>query len=126
MVKLDRNSILAANDAKHEPVECPEWGGTVYVRTISAAERDRWEIEHEKRKDSPGATNIRGMLLSLALCDEHGKAMFTIADADALGKKSAVVMDRLFDAAAKLNGIGAAATEAAKKNCNGANGDGSP
>lgn len=125
MVTINRADILAANDTKTEAVECPEWGGTVYVRTITGAERDRWEVVNEKFRDSPGTANIRGSLLALALCDEHGKPLFTPADAGAIGAKSAAVVDRLYDVAARLSGIGKQAVEDAKKNCSEAHGEGS-
>jgi hypothetical protein len=36
---LDRKSILDRNDSKIEEVPVPEWGGSVYVRVLSGAER---------------------------------------------------------------------------------------
>lgn len=125
MVAINRADILAVQDAKCEPVECPEWGGTVYVRTITAKERDRWELLNENVKTSPGTANVRGSLLAMAICDEHGKSMFTMADAEALGAKSANVIDRLYEAAAKLNGIGNRDTEETKKKSSETRGDGS-
>ena len=43
-----RESIIAANDLKRESVEVPEWGVTVYVRTMTGEERDQYEEETYK------------------------------------------------------------------------------
>lgn len=116
---------MAANDSPREEVDCPEWGGTVFVRTLSAAERDRWEIRCEDLKTKGLLSNVRASLLVLTLCDADGKLLFTENDAVELGKKSAAVVDRLFDVARRLNGIGQEQVEAAKKNCSEANGESS-
>lgn len=108
-----------------ERVECPEWGGAVFVRTLESVERDRWEIRYEDLKQKKLLGNVRALLLVLVLCDENGAAMFAETDAPALGKKSALVTDRLFDVARRLNGIGNDQVEAAKKNSLEANGESS-
>ena len=38
---LDRASILGSDDREIERVPVPEWGGFVFVRNLSGAERDQ-------------------------------------------------------------------------------------
>ena len=40
---LSKDAILAADDLPRETVHVPEWGGDVYVRTMSGTDRDAFE-----------------------------------------------------------------------------------
>ena len=42
---LDRETILTAKDLTTEKVDIPEWGGYVFVKEMTAAERAEWEYE---------------------------------------------------------------------------------
>lgn len=96
---LDSKSILAANDVRLEKVNVPEWGGDVYLKVISGTDRDRFEESWSEQRMK--AFRIRFLLLTL--CSEDGERLFSDEQADALGKKSSIVINRLFDAAWKLN-----------------------
>jgi hypothetical protein len=115
---MTKDSILAAADMTTETVECPEWGGPVHVRTLSGTERDAFEASmlDAKGKGASNLANIRARLLVRALCDDSGNRLFADADADALGRKSAKVLDRLFDVAQRINGLGAKDVEALQGN----------
>lgn len=112
-----KDTILAAQDMKREAVEVPEWACTVYVRCMSASERDSFEsaVYDAKSKGVTGE-NIRAKLLVRCLCDDNGARLFTDTDVASLGSKSAAVVDRLFDIAQRLNGIGAKDVEDLEKN----------
>jgi len=102
---ISREAILAASDIRTVDVEVPEWGGTVRLRELTAAERDEFEQSVLTRRGGQGV-DIRGMRARLvAMCaqKEDGTAMFTADDAAALSKKSGFVMDRLAAAALKLS-----------------------
>lgn len=115
---LNKDAIFAAADMPTEAVACPEWGGTVHVRTMSGTERDAFEASmlDAKGKGVSNLANIRARLLVRTLCDEGGNRLFADADADALGTKSAKVLDRLFDVAQRVNGLGAKDVEALQGN----------
>lgn len=98
---LNRDRILSADDLPREVVEVPEWGGSVYVRTMTGAERDRFEDEHHKQVNR----NFRARLAVLTVCDEAGVLLFKPEDAGALGEKSAAALNRVLDVSAKLNGL---------------------
>lgn len=116
MALLTKAEILAASDLPTKDVDCPEWGGVVRVRTLTAHERDLWETRNSGKTDEPGSMNIRASLVALCCVDEDGKQMFGIVEIPMLGKKSAKALDRVFDVCCELNRIGAAALEEAKKN----------
>jgi hypothetical protein len=105
-----RNRILAANDIKVEKVSIPEWGGDYYIRVISGADRDAFEASYADQK----MKSFRVRFLVLSLCDETGDRIFTDADADVaeLSKKSAVVINRVFEAAWKANAFSQEAVDA--------------
>lgn len=110
---LTKEAILAADDLPRELVNVPEWGGDVFVRTMTGTDRDAFEaslIGKEGRME-----NVRARLVSLTLCNEAGERMFGDAEIAALGKKSARALDRVFSVAQRLNGIGTEQVEAAKK-----------
>ena len=96
---LDAKAIFAADDARLEKLHVPEWNGDVFLRVITGTDRDRFEEAWSEQKLK--AFRIRFLLLTL--CDEDGERLFKDEDAEGLGKKSSVVINRLFDAAWKLN-----------------------
>lgn len=105
-----RDSILAADDLKRVQVPAPEWGQEkLYVRTMTASERDAFEAASVANKSDDQAANLRNFRARLAvvcLVNEAGERIFSDSDAEALGGKSAAVLGRIFDAAASLNGFG--------------------
>ncbi|MFZ2738092.1 MAG: hypothetical protein WBI20_02550 [Burkholderiaceae bacterium] len=114
---LTKESILAADDLPRERVTVPEWGGDVFVRTMTGTERDAFEaslIGKESGKEGR-LDNVRARLVSLALCSESGERLFDDFEIAALGKKSARALDRVFSVAQRLNGIGTEQVDVAKK-----------
>ena len=112
---LNAETILAAADLPREMVTVPEWGGMVYVRTMTGGERDAWELsltDGEKRNLS----NVRARLAVLVMVDEFGARLFRDDQADALGEKSAAALDRIFDVAIRLNKLSQQDVEDLEKN----------
>lgn len=110
---LNRDAILAAQDLKTSDVNVGEWGGTVRVSMLTGTARD------ELGKIMAGEdaqTSYRELLVAACVVDETGARIFTFDDVKALGAKSAVALQRVFDAAQKLNAVSAAAVETAEKN----------
>lgn len=106
---LDKNAILSANDVVKELVHVPEWGGDIYVKGMTGAERDGFEasiIQMRGRDANVNFKNIRAKLAVLTICDADGKRLFTDKDLDALANKSAVALQRIFPVAQRLSGIG--------------------
>ena len=116
---LDRAAILAAPDITTEDVDIPEWGGTVRVRGLTASQRDQFESESLKGKGgnvSMNLLNIRARLVALSVVDDDNNPLFTDRDVHVLGGKSASAVDRIFDVATRLSGIGASDVEDLAKN----------
>lgn len=109
MTLLSRDQILAANDRETVDVEVPEWGGTVRVRALSGAERDAYEVALAGVRPDGSArvnlVNVRARLIALAVVDETGARMFSDADVEALGEKSGIAMQRVFEVAQRLSGL---------------------
>ena len=105
---LDRKSILAADDVRKEKIAVPEWKGDVFLRVLTGTDRDRFEESYADQK----MKSFRIRFLLLALCDEDGERLFSDDEADILGKKSSVVINRLFEAGWKLNAFTQEAVDA--------------
>jgi len=106
-----RSRILAANDIKVEKIAIPEWGGDYYVKIISGTERDAFEEGYAEQKMKA----FRVRFLVLALCDENGERIFKDEDVVELGKKSSVVINRVFEEAWKVNAFTQEAVDALGK-----------
>ena len=111
-MSLTRDQILAACDVPVEEVECPEWGGSVFVKVMSGTARDHWEMLQSGDKWG----NPRARLCAMTVCDAEGQNLFTLADIAALGAKSSAVLDRLFDVALRLNRLRKQDIEELEKN----------
>lgn len=106
---LSKKAILAAKDTKLKgPVAVPEWGGDVYFRTISGLERDQFEDAYSEQKMKA----FRARFLVLTISDENGDRLFDDGEVDSLGKKSSVVINRLFDEAWQHNAFTQEAVDA--------------
>lgn len=103
-MSLTREQILAAVDRKIEPIEVPEWGGTVYVRSLSGSERDalEWQVKQAAESGALGQ-NARARFAASFICDESGSPLFTENDIEALGAKSGAALDRVWNAGNLLN-----------------------
>lgn len=108
---LTRDAILATDDRKLERVEVPEWGGHVYVRSLSGRERDAFEAETMKtrkgQKNQDGNfENFRARFVALCMVDENGEQLFkTRQEVSMLGSKSVAALQRVFNKAQELNGM---------------------
>jgi len=117
---LSRADILEFDDVKTEIVEVPEWGGQVMVKALNGTERDAFEasiVEMSGRTQKMKTENIRAKLAVKTIIDpETKKPIFTVADIEALGRKSASALDRVFSVAQKLSGISDGDVEELEKN----------
>lgn len=103
-----RETILALQDTPIVEMEVPEWGTWVRVKTLSGAERDQFEstiTQRNGRNVKQNLLNIRARLVAAALVDENGALLFTFEDVEALGRKSARALDRIFAKAMELAGM---------------------
>lgn len=119
---LNKAKILAATDTKvSDPVEVPEWGGQVYIKTLTGTERDQFEESYSQNKMKA----FRSRFLVLTLCEKNGERLFSDADVDALSQKSSLVINRLFEVAWDFNAFSQNAVESLGKDSPSAQKDGS-
>lgn len=110
-----RDAILGADDLPREQVPTPEWADAgvdkVWVRGMSAAERDAYEMSllitmpDGDRRPNPAIKNVRAGFVARLVINEDGSRVFTEKDTKALGEKSAVTINRLWTAGRKLSGM---------------------
>jgi len=102
---LDRDAIKGIQDIRVEKVDVPEWGGEVYVKSLSGSQRDEWE---NGIVVSGGKMDVRGVMVRLVImtaCDETGKPVFKRGDETWLNEKSSKALTRLADKARELAGL---------------------
>lgn len=108
MALLNADSILGADDLPTQDVEVPEWGGTVRVRGLTGAERDKLESSLVETKGNSVTQNMdhyRAKIVVLAAIDDKGYPLFEQKHIKKLSAKSAKALDRVAEAASKLSGM---------------------
>ena len=111
---MSRADILGAQDIEYEDIDLsdiPGWG-TVRIRDLNAAERDRLEaglVREVKTKRGVRREvkfdNVRAAFCAAAICDENMQSIFFHEDVLALGTKSARALDRIFERVQVRNGL---------------------
>lgn len=105
---LSRDAILQAPDTVIEMVSVPEWGGSVYVRSLTGTERDAFEgslLVINKGRQSIKYEDIRAKLVVKTACDMTGVRLFSDADIPEVTKKNAAALQRIFEVAQRLSGL---------------------
>jgi len=102
---LDKQAILDAHDIVIEEVEVLEWGGAVRVRTLSGKARDEFEQSLRTGGGDLNMANVRAKMATLTIVDANGDLIFTFAEAQKLGERSARALDRVFMVAQRLAGF---------------------
>lgn len=101
------DELVQIQDRDYRDVEVKEWNMTVRLAVMTGADRDSWELSMLK---ADGKVDFQGFnragLVGRCIVNEQFERIFTTPDQiKALAKKSAVVIDRLFDICQELNGI---------------------
>ena len=101
MAFLSKNAILSAEDYRYASVPCPEWGGEVRVRGLTAYEQSIVTklITDEKKHD------VTLKVVQFGCVDESGERLFSASDMDQLRQKSFAVIERLGEKIMKLTGV---------------------
>lgn len=110
MAFLSFDEIIAKDDLKTEVVPVPEWGGEVMIRTLSAAERDDFEKTLSKTRNGKverNLENFRARLAALVMIDPDTGVLLVKNEKQArmLGQKSVAALERIVNAATRLNGM---------------------
>lgn len=116
---LDKSTILAAinaaSDIRTEKVHVPEWKTDVYLKVLTGTERDAFEAGYTDQR----MANFRVRFLVLTLCDQEGERLFDDEQVALLGKRSSLVINRLFENAWKINMLSQEAVDEAGESSGG-------
>lgn len=117
LTRADIDKIADFGDIETREIPTDEWGeGTaVLVRGLTGAERDQIELSMNaiRTRQLAGKIEIRARLAAFAICDPTTmKRMYSDADVPLLAKRSAIVLDRIFDAVRDMSGMTTSASAA--------------
>src|SRR5215813_3737713 len=101
-----RDQIVSVNDLPIREVPVPVWGdgATVFLRTMTAADRDLcFMLARKGDSQDVDPYNFRARLLVFCICDEFGVRLFRNDEVDLLGAKCGAAIGHLFAEAQKLN-----------------------
>ena len=104
---LTKDAFLGLAGTKIVEVDLGD-GHKVYVRTLTAYERDQYEasmFDKEGELDASKMVGLRARLTVFALCDENGKRLLKNDDTEAVNALPAYIVDRIFDVAQAINGM---------------------
>jgi hypothetical protein len=102
-MSLSRDEIIAAIAARKvetTTVEVPEWGGSVQLRRMDAA-----DLEAVGLMSGEASNDMPVRVLAACLCDDEGNQLFGLKKLKELEAADAMVVLRLFAECAKLNGL---------------------
>lgn len=118
MPDLTAETILGKDDTRIEPVDVPEWGGRVYVRSSKGTVVDEVLGIMQSLQVDKGlnAAKFSAEVVARTVCDRDGKLLFTVNQAGALREKDYRPVERLATAGMKMLGIDIGAQDAAGKN----------
>lgn len=102
-----RDKILNADDQRAVTVDCPEWGCTLQVRSLTGAQRASFmESAFDLETGQPDFAKLYPTLIIQTCYDpDSGDRVFEATDRDALNTKNAAVTERLAKAAMELSGL---------------------
>jgi hypothetical protein len=113
MALLTREIITRKTTFEMVEVDVSEWDDsaertTVFVREMSARERDDYEaslVTGKGKKTEVNFKDMRAKLAAATCCDADGTLIFRPEDVEWLSAKPVKVLNRICDAARKLNGL---------------------
>lgn len=106
-VILTRAAILNGPQLRREMVEVPEWGGAIYVRELTGAERAQMELENrDAQHQQANFPHLRAKMVTWCAIDEAGNRIFDPKDVKSLADGSAAALDRVVAVIRSLSGLG--------------------
>lgn len=109
MARSDIARSFLTDDRPTVYVDCREWGGYIKLIAMTGDQAERFTKSREKDKESTGMYAI----ISACAIDENGAKLFP--DPAVLAGRSLSVLNRLQNAALRLNGFREEAAAEAKK-----------
>lgn len=130
MAILTKDMVMQATRFEMVEVDVTEWGPidpetgepektTVFVRELSAKEKDEFEaglVSVKGRKQRMNLDDLRARMAVLVCCDEKRNPIFNPEDVAWLTKKAVRPLSRIYNAAKELNDLTDEDEEAMLKN----------
>ena len=119
---LTAESILQSEDFTYDEVDCPEWGGTVRIRSMSGTQRVTL-----KKAIEQGQNDIDEMVCVMCIVDADGNRIFNRSQIGELGKKNTKAISRVAKRIVEISGLRdpEKAVKDAEKNSEGTESEGS-
>lgn len=108
---LGRDELLSGASFKKELVPVPELDGEIYIRDMGApgvlAFNARAKDLQAGDKLTPETSiKLMTLILSLSICDESGRLLFSEADVESLANNNLEMLSRLASKALQISGVG--------------------
>jgi hypothetical protein len=118
---LSKQQILGATARQYAEVEVPELGGAVTVQSLTGAEYDDFQascvVQNKDGSREANMRNFRARFVARVAVDPGTKErMFGVEDIAVLGRLPVAALNRVYDAAMKLNCLHEEAAGEAVKN----------
>ena len=105
---LDKDTILSISETRipHEVV-VDEWGGSVFVRSLSGRELDCLMADWRRlgAEDGKNAGRVLACVVAATACDETGELIFENSDIDKLHTLPVAGVKLVAEAALEFNGL---------------------
>ena len=111
-MRRSKDDLLKAKTVPEEVdlSDIPGYHGSVLVRGMTGKERDAFEVSlmtpGRGGRREVNTVNVRAKLVVRCVVDEDGNRVLTDADAADLGETPAAAINRLYEVAARLSGMG--------------------
>lgn len=113
---LNKSQILQADDLDRKEVECPEWGGSVFVRKMNTEEMMKVGAMGTKTKATGDLdATMYQLIATWVIVDEGGKSIFAATEIDKVAKKSFDPIRRIVETCMEMSGMTEEAAEEAGK-----------
>lgn len=118
---LTREQILAADVRRTKTLPVPEWGGDVFIREMSLADKAGAyavlaEAKGEVKTSADRLLDWNAQMIIRGIVDGDGKPLFVQTDADAIGKWPDGLVGRLVSEIEKFNAVTPDDMKALEKN----------
>lgn len=100
-MSLTKDQIKQANDIVLSEYDVPEWGGSIFIRSLSGAQMADAQKAFKKASDQEKLT----LMIIYCACDEQGNQLFSFTDTPWLNAKNMNVLLRVVNECNRVNGF---------------------
>lgn len=98
--------ILDKKDYTIEPIEVPEWGENLFIKSVTGEQREEIEVKSQGlRRDPEKYKGLKARCVIYGLCNVDGENIFVDAHLEKLAKKDGRILDEVSQTILKLSGM---------------------